>query len=49
MKTSAETIQLGIEQGIFPFGEYIQQGNGRKTWYIYKAKLEAWMQERDSK
>lgn len=46
MKTSEETIRLGLQQGVFPFGECILQENGRKVCYIYKQLLERWIQER---
>ena len=48
MKTSAETIQNGLQQGVFPFGECIMQENDKRTFYIYKAKLDEWIAERTS-
>lgn len=49
MKTSAETIQLGLQQGVFPFGECIIQDQGGRTFYIYKTKLDEWIKEREAK
>ena len=48
MRITAETIQNGIEQKVFPFGDCIRNKNGEsRRCYIYSALLDEWMKERE--
>lgn len=49
MRTKAETIRCGIEQGKFPFGEIVITQNGNKRCYIYKRLLDEWIKSRETK
>lgn len=49
MRTKAETIRCGIEQGKFPFGEVIITEKGGKRCYIYKKLLYDWIKQREVK
>ena len=43
VKISIETLRNGIEQGRFPFGFVIEQG--QRTFVISRFKLEQWLAE----
>ncbi len=39
----AQTIRVGLQQGVFPWGYVIRSEKGQKcSYYINKTKLEAW-------
>lgn len=43
IKTSAETIRDGIEQGVFPFAVFI--GKNKRSFIISRVKLVAWLED----
>ena len=43
IKTSAETIRDGIEQGVFPFA--IMIGKNKRSFIISRVKLVAWLED----
>ena len=43
IKTSAETIRDGIEQGVFPFAVFI--GLNKRTFIISRVKCVSWLEE----
>lgn len=43
IKTSAETLRDGIEQGVFPFAIFI--GLNKRTFIISRTKCVAWLEE----
>lgn len=45
MRISAPTLRLGIQQGVFPWGTYIQGERG-PVYHIYRVMLEDWIAER---
>lgn len=46
MKISPETLQQGIEQGIFPFGSCVRSKKGNPVYFIYRVFLDQWISER---
>ena len=46
LKISADTIRQGIQQGVFPFGDCIVVDGKIKWCYIYAAKLDAWIEDK---
>lgn len=46
VRISPETVRLGIQQGVFPFGDCVMK-DGRISWcYIYANKLEKWIRDK---
>lgn len=45
MHISAETVRLGLEQGVFPFGLVVHSSEGKPRCYVFAGKLHSWMQE----
>lgn len=45
VKTSPITVRKGIEQHVFPFGDYIE-GESGPIYYVYKKLLNQWIEER---
>lgn len=48
LSTSAETIQSGLKQGVFPFGDCVTTEAGGRVYYIYKQLLDEWISQRAS-
>lgn len=46
LRISPEVIRMGIQQGVFPFGDCVMNGTKTKWCYIYKPKLDQWIAER---
>lgn len=46
MRTSADTVRIGIEQGCFPFGDLIRTKDGNPICYIYRKKLMEWAEDK---
>ena len=46
MKISPENLRLGIQQGVYPFGIYIETGNNHPVYQIFKKLFDAWIEER---
>jgi len=46
MRISPVAVRRGIEQGVFPFGDYIQMDKGTPVYQIYKRLFDAWVAER---
>lgn len=50
LRISPETVRDGIQQGVFPFGDCVMNGDNRPRWcYIYANQLEKWIAERGKK
>jgi hypothetical protein len=47
LKISPETLRDGIQQGVFPFGGCIMNGDKVKWCYIYVNLMENWIKERE--
>lgn len=45
MKTSVDTLGRGLQQGVYPFGIYIQGKKG-PIYQIFKVQFDRWVQER---
>lgn len=45
MKISADTIRMGIQQKVFPFGDVILTGKHNPVYLIYRKPMEAWIAE----
>ena len=45
MSTTAETLRRGIEQGVFPFADYVKLDKG-PVYYVYTKLLREWIAER---
>lgn len=45
MKISVEAVRDGLQQGAFPFGNYIQ-GAKNRIFIVYEKLLNAWIAER---
>lgn len=45
MKISGQTLRMGIEQGVFPFGTVIMLPKS-PVYHIYKRLLDEWVEER---
>ena len=48
MKISPQTMQAGLQQGVYPFGVYIDRKiyNGGGVYYIFRRLREEWIAER---
>ena len=46
MKVSADTIRLGLQQRVFPFGDCIRTGDDNTRCYVYEKLLNQWIQTR---
>lgn len=47
MKISLETMRNGLQQGVYPFGIYIQNEKS-PVYQIFKKQLDQWIAERDT-
>lgn len=47
LRISPETLRDGIQQGVFPFGGCVMNGDKVKWCYIYSNLMEDWIQERE--
>lgn len=47
LRISPDTLRAGIQQGVFPFGNCITDGDKVKWCYIYDKQMEAWIRERE--
>lgn len=47
MRMTPETLRLGLKQGVYPFGDYVDR-NGNPVCCVYKKLLMQWMAERAS-
>lgn len=45
IKMTPDTLRLGIQQGVFPFGDYIKREKG-PVYHVYKKLFDRWMNER---
>jgi hypothetical protein len=43
LSISPETLRQGLEQGKFPFGTFVDKGNGKGAYYVYGKDLEEWI------
>lgn len=46
LRISPETIREGIMQGVFDFGDCVKDGEKVKWCYIYRTRLNQWIEER---
>lgn len=46
MKISPENLRLGIQQGVYPFGVYIETKNQHPVYQIFRKLFDAWIEER---
>lgn len=46
LRISPETLRSGIQQGVFPFGDCVMDGDKVKWCYIYRTRLDAWIAEK---
>lgn len=46
LRMSPETLRDGIQQGVFPFGDCVTNGDKPKWCYIYANKLEEWIKDK---
>ena len=47
LQITPDTLEAGIKQRVFPFGDYIDLGDAAPWCYIYRPQLKAWIEERD--
>lgn len=45
MHISAETVRLGLEQGVFPFGFVIYSAEGKPRCCVFAKQLRSWIEE----
>lgn len=43
---SVETVRRGLEQKVYPFGDYIATKEGKPVYHIYRKLLDEWILER---
>jgi hypothetical protein len=43
MKISPETLRLGLRQGVFPFGYFVETPDGKPVYCVYTKKLREWL------
>lgn len=44
LRISKDTLRDGIQQKVFPFGDYVERTNSKAPWcYIYADELEDWI------
>lgn len=46
MHIGVETLRQGLQQGVFPFGSYIQSVTGGPVYFVYKRLLDEWVDAR---
>ena len=44
MDINPQTLRIGLQQNVFPFGYAIQTSEDRYTYYIHDGRFELWMQ-----
>lgn len=47
MRISPDNVRLGIEQGVFPFGDLVRSKTGDPSYYVYLTLLNKWIAERE--
>lgn len=45
---SPSSIRQGIEQRVYPFGDYVLTANGGKRYWIYESLFQRWLEERST-
>lgn len=43
MGTNPQTLRLGLQQRLFPFGEAIKTSENRYTYYVNRSRLEQYL------
>lgn len=46
LRVSPTALRDGIEQGTFPFGDYIASRNSGKRYIVYKRLFDEWVNDR---
>lgn len=46
IRISPETLRRGLEQRVYPFGDFVQTASGGPVYFIYSKLFHKWIAER---